>query len=72
VSFFETECPMCGLRYYTGMVGMTLMGSHECAYQGFWPLVAHWNWFCVHDDDGVLRTLRECAPGMLTGWTWPG
>jgi hypothetical protein len=30
MSFFKTRCPDCGEEYWTGVVGMTLMGSHEC------------------------------------------
>ena len=30
MSFFKTRCPKCGAEYWTGVVGMTLIGSHEC------------------------------------------
>jgi len=74
MSFFETECPMCGVRYYTGMVGMTLMGWHECEYQGMFPIFALWKWACLNLGDGyyTVRELHEYWPGIVCSFTWPG
>lgn len=30
MSYFKTRCPACGVEYMTGVVGKTLMGSHDC------------------------------------------
>jgi hypothetical protein len=61
MSFFEVQCPWCLARYWTGVVGMTLMGWHDCD----WADIAHLSWmwtpsaysggyavhtFPVHDD----------------------
>jgi len=70
LSFFETECPTCGERYYTGVVGSTLMGWHECAFEGFWPMVYYYRYF-VFEYEGQLRKVDEVPPGTLTACTWP-
>jgi hypothetical protein len=53
MSYFKTRCAACGAEYMTGMVGKTLMGSHDC------PKTADERHIAFMDEQKRTREIAE-------------